>query len=443
MLGKISNFFVKLMQRYMPDPFLFVIILTLLSFVMALLLTPTPFIKMLEDWYKGLWAILTFGLQMVLILVTGYTLAETKVIKKFLTSLANIPTNQANAAVMIFLIAAIASFINWGLGLITGAILAREIAKRIEKADFGYLVASAYIGFIVWAGGLSSSIALVIASKGNPMNIIEKHTQEVVGLSQTVFASYNLIATILTVFVIAFIIYFSQPKQDLKIVDKSILEAQDKELEQTKEIKRDDTFASRLENAWILNVIIFIMGLVYLFKFGFKLDINKFIFIMFLAGLILHWRPITYVKTFNNAAKVSGPLILQYPLYGGIMGLITGSGLAAVIAGWFVSFSSAHTLPFWGFISSIIISLFVPSGGGHWVIQAPIFVPAASSLGSSQALTAMGIAYGEQVANMIQPFWALPILAIARLGAKDIMGYCTLALFVGTIIFGSVLLIVG
>jgi len=275
-----------------------------------------------------------------------------------------------------------------GLGLITGAILAREIAKRIEKADFGYLVASAYIGFIVWAGGLSSSIALVIASKGNPMNIIEKHTQEVVDFSQTVFASYNLIATILTVLVLAFIIYFSQPKQDLKIVDKSILEAQDKELEQAKEIRQDNTFASRLENAWILNVIIFVIGLVYLFKFGFKLDINKFIFIMFLAGLILHWKPIVYVKTFNNAAKVTGPLILQYPLYGGIMGLLTGSGLAAVMAGWFVSFSSAHTLPFWSFIASIIISLFVPSGGGHWVIQAPIFVPAASSLGASQALTA-------------------------------------------------------
>ncbi|MGC9257232.1 short-chain fatty acid transporter [Desulfurella sp.] len=443
MLGKISNFFVKLMQKYMPDPFLFVIVLTLLSFVMALLLTPTPFIKMVEDWYKGLWAILTFGLQMVLILVTGYTLAETKIIKKFLTFLAGIPKDQANAAVMIFLIAAIASFINWGLGLITGAILAREIAKRVEKADFGYLVASAYIGFIVWAGGLSSSIALVIASKGNPMNIIEQHTHVIVGLSQTVFAWYNLIATVITVIILSFVIYFTQPKKDLKIIDKSILEAQDKELEQAKEVKKDNTFASKLENAWILNVIVFLIGLIYLFKFGFKLDINKFIFIMFLVGLILHWKPIVYVKTFNNAAKVTGPLILQYPLYGGIMGLITGSGLAAVMAGWFVSFSTAHTLPFWSFISSIIISLFIPSGGGHWVVQAPIMVPAAQTLGSSQALTAMGIAYGEQVANMMQPFWALPILAIARLGAKDIMGYCTLALFIGTIIFGSMLIIVG
>lgn len=445
MLSKLSNFFVKLMQKYMPDPFLFVIILTLLSFLLALGLTPTPFIKMVEYWYNGMWTILTFALQMILILVTGYTVAQTPLVKKFLSCLSNLPTNQANAAVMIFLIAAIASFLNWAFGLIVGAIIAREVAKRVEKADFGYLVASAYIGFIVWAGGLSSSIALVIASKGNAMNIIEKHTQQVVDMSQTVFAPYNLISTILVIIVMAVIIYFSQPKQDLKIVDKSLLEAQDKEDKEVIQVKENEqkTFASLLENAWILNVIIFLIGLIYLFKYGFKLDINRFIFIMFLAGLILYWRPIAYVKAFNSAAKVTGPLILQYPLYGGIMGLITSSGLATVIAGWFVGFSTIHTLPFWSFIASIIISLFVPSGGGHWVVQAPIFVPAAQTLGSSQALTAMGIAYGEQVANMIQPFWALPVLAIARLGARDIMGYCVLGLFVGTIIFGVTLLIVG
>ncbi len=441
MLRSISNFFVRLMQKYMPDPFLFVVVLTLLTFILALIFTSTPFFKMVDSWYKGLWSILTFAFQMVMILVTGYTLAQSKPVKSLLIKISSIPKNQSMAAISIFIVGAIASFINWGLGLIVSVIYAREVAKRLDKVDFGFLIASAYIGFIVWAGGLSSSIALVIASSGNKMNIIEQITHKIVPMSETVFAPYNLIGTILVVIIIAIALYFMQPKEEhMKIIDKSVLEQEDREIQEATLIKKDNTFASKLEHAWVLNVLIFVLGLIYIFRHGLAIDINKFIFLMFLAGIILHWTPIAYAKTFNNAAKVTGPLILQYPLYGGIMGLMTGSGLAAVMAHWFVSLSTVTTLPFWSFISSIIISLFVPSGGGHWVVQGPIMVPAAQILGASQAKVAMGIAYGEQVANMIQPFWALPILAIAKLGAKDIMGYCVMALFIGTIIFGAALL---
>jgi short-chain fatty acids transporter len=442
MLRSISNFFVSLMQKYMPDPFLLVVILTLLNFILALILTPTPFLKMVDLWYKGLWSILTFTLQMVLILVAGYTLAESKPIKSFLIKISSIPKNQGTAAISIFIVGAIASFINWGLGLIVSAVYAREVAKRVENADFGFLVASAYIGFIVWAGGLSSSIALVSASSGNKMNIIEQFTHQVIPLSETVFAPYNLIGTVLVVIIVAAVLYLMQPKSEqIKVIDKTILEQQGKEMQEAKFIKKENTFASKLEHAWIFNVLIFILGLIYIFKNGLALDINKFIFLMLITSIILHWTPIAYIKTFNNAAKVTGPLILQYPFYGGIMGLMIGTGLAGVIAHWFVAISTNVTLPFWSFISSLIISYFVPSGGGHWVIQAPVMVPAAQILGASQAKVAMGTAYGEQIMNMLQPFWALPILAIANLRARDIMGYCAVAFFVGVIVMGAVLLI--
>ena len=123
------------------------------------------------------------------------------------------------------------------------------------------------------------------------------------------------------------------------------------------------------------------------------------------------------------------------------MGIMTGTGLAALIAQRFVAFSTTQTLPFWSFISSNIISLFVPSGGGHWAVQGPFMVPAAVRLNVDPALTAMATAMGEQTANMIQPFWALPILAIARLGIKDIMGYCVIALLIGLAVFGGALLV--
>lgn len=199
-----------------------------------------------------------------------------------------------------------------------------------------------------------------------------------------------------------------------------------------------------LEDSWILTVLLVLMGVVYewhaIATKGFQLDINGFIFIVLMLGLIFHWRPIRYVRSFESGAKTVGPILLQFPLYGGIMGIMTGTGLAGIIAQSFVSFSNQHTLPFWSFIASNIISLFVPSGGGHWAVQAPIMLPAAAKLGVSPAVTAMAVAMGEQTANMIQPFWALPILAIAGLGVRDIMGYCVLTLVLSVTVFGLALL---
>ena len=206
-----------------------------------------------------------------------------------------------------------------------------------------------------------------------------------------------------------------------------------------------DTFAARIENTPVLTILLVGMGVLYeasvIARSGFSLDINGMIFFALMLGLISHWRPIRYVRSFNRAARTVGPILLQFPLYGGIMGMMTGTGLAAVIARAFVSFSTHKTLPFWSFASSNIISLFVPSGGGHWAVQGPFMVPAAVSLQVDPALTAMATAMGEQTANMIQPFWALPVLAIAGLGIRDIMGFCVMALFLGLVIYGSALLV--
>ena len=204
------------------------------------------------------------------------------------------------------------------------------------------------------------------------------------------------------------------------------------------------TLARHLERAWVLNLIVVIAGVAALaiiwLKSGFNLDINAVIFLFFIAGLLLHWRPIAYVEAINNAARVTGPLILQYPLYGGIMGIMTTTGLAEVISKAFIAFSNVHTLPFWNFIASMIISLFIPSGGGHWAVQGPFAVPAAAQLHTSQAATAMAVAMGEQVANMIQPFWALPVLAIAGISLRRVMGFTVMSFFVGAIVFGLALL---
>ena len=187
------------------------------------------------------------------------------------------------------------------------------------------------------------------------------------------------------------------------------------------------------------------MGLGYIFhrfrQGTFSLDLNMMIFLLFVIGWTLHGTPIRYMQAFHAGGRAAGPLLLAYPLYGGILGLIRDTGLADWFAQLFVSFSTAYTLPFWSYISSNVITLFVPSGGGHWAVQGPVVVKAAMELHASLPKTAMAVAFGEQTANMVQPFWALPIASIAGLNIREMMGYCLLTLAVAFPLFGLALLL--
>lgn len=443
MLRRVTRVCVKYAERYIPDPYLYALILTFITAVAAYVWTPADAAKIAASWYDGIWAILAFAMQMALILATGVTLAEAAPVRRLLQRIASIPSGQSWAAVVLFWSAAFASWLNWGFGLVAGALLAREMGKRIRDVDFGLLVAVAYMGNIVWASGLSSSIALASATPGSELNIIQKVTGQIAGFDRTIFTVYNLAPTILIFCLLPLLLTaIAPPKSEMRRIDPELL-------------KRDDVvaetppgagnFASRIENAPLLTLLLVAMGVFYetvvISRSGFSLDIDGMIFIALMLGLLLHWRPIRYVRSFNRAARTVGPILLQFPLYGGIMGMMTGSGLAAVIAGGFVSFSTHQSLPFWSFVSSNIISLFVPSGGGHWAVQGPFMVPAAVSLKVDPALTAMATAMGEQTANMIQPFWALPVLAIAGLGIRDIMGYCVMALLLGLVLYGGALLL--
>ena len=444
MLRRLTRLFVRYAERYIPDPYLYALILTFITAAAAFVWTPSDANKIVASWYDGIWAILAFAMQMALILSTGVALAEAGPVKRALQKLAAIPSRQSGAAVTMFLVSGLASWLNWGFGLVAGALLAREMAKRIRDVDFGLLVAIAYMGNMVWASGLSSSIALATATPGSALNIVEKVTGKVPGLNETIFTPFNLVPTILVFILLPVMLVAIQPSEtEMKRADPERLKREDASPEP--EAPGAKNFASTIENAPLFTLALVAMGLAYegnvIATRGFTLDINGMIFIALMLGLIFHWRPIRYVRAFNRAARTVGPILLQFPLYGGIMGMMTGTGLAAVIAQAFVAFSTHETLPFWSFVSSNIISLFVPSGGGHWAVQGPFMIPAAVSLHVDPALTAMATAMGEQTANMIQPFWALPVLAIAGLGIKDIMGYCVMALLVGLVLYGGALLV--
>ncbi len=425
-LNRITSFFVYLFERITPDPYIFAVALTIVTALLAAALAPKGSLpEILTGWYTGLFEILAFAFQMVLVLVTGYALSNSPPIRRFLDWLASRPKNR-NAAIVLTIFTVMAtSFLNWGCGLVVAGLLAREIAKRM-RIDFGWLVAGAYSGWIIWASGFSSSIALAQATPASALNLVQKVTGQVIPLGDMIFAPFNWVPVIVLLILLPLLYCAIQPtERDTMAADADRISAEDKITPPSDE---KPTIASHLERAWMLNLIIVIAG------------IAALAFLFLLAGLLLHWTPINYVRAVNQAARVTGPLILQYPLYGGIMGIMKTTGLADVIAKAFVSFSSAHTLPFWNYIASIIISLFIPSGGGHWAVQGTFTVKAAAELHASQAATAMAVAMGEQVANMIQPFWALPVLAIAGISLRRVMGFTVMSFFVGAVVFGLALL---
>ena len=399
-------------------------------------------------WYNSLWTILPFAMQMVLILLTGYALASSRPVRRLLEWIASRAQTQGSAIVLLTLTSALASLLHWGFALVASALLAREMGRRVPNCDFGFLVAGAYSGFVVWHSGLSGSIPLVSATAGSPMNYIARHTGvETTPLSETLLSAPNiaLVAGTLLLLPLMFRLMMPRGKQVRPVAPALLAEAeQDAE---AADLSPHLTPAQRLERSrWILLLLVALGGVFLAMHFsreGFALDLNVMILLFLVLGMALHVRPVAYVRAFNHAARLAGPLALQYPLYGGVMGLMTDSGLAKLVSEWFVGFSTPASFPVLTFYSAALINMFIPSGGGQWVVQGPIMVPAALKLGVSPALTAMAVAFGDQNTNMLQPFWALPVLAVARLSVRDIMGYCVMTWLLSTVLSTLVLWVFG
>ena len=429
-------------ERLMPDPFVLSLGLTFVVILLALGLAPKHSIEtILDSWYEGTFKILGFALQMILILATGYAIADAPVVQRALRALASAVRTPARAALLVFPVVGLSAWLNWGLGLVVGALLAREIARRV-KIDFAWLVAGSYSAWSVCNSGLSSSIALSQASHGNALNLVEKATGHVIGLGETVFAPFVYVPTVLVVIVMAFIFVRMHPKAE-DVVSFSTDEPLAAEPDAHTHQAPATSFAARAERSVFGTLLLLALGCGYLgmtwYKKGFELDINTTILLFLLAGLALQRSPIAYADAIRRAARQTGSMLLQYPIYGGIMGIMIGTGLASTIAKTFVTIATPASLPLWSYLSSLIITLLIPSAGGHWAVQGPFVLPAALSLHASLPHTAMGVAMAENVSNMLQPFWAVPVVAIAGIKIQRVMGYTAVTFVVSLVIYAVAL----
>jgi short-chain fatty acids transporter len=444
MFKKFTNACVAIVNKYLPDPFLFAVILSFIVVLLGLILTGQGPMDMVKHWGNGFWALLAFSMQMVLILVTGSAMAQAPVFKKILQSIGSTAKSPASAVMITVFVALIACWINWGFGLIIGALLAKEMARQVKGVDYRLLIAAGYSGMVVWHGGLSGSIPLTISSASG-LAATGGALTEAVPTSLTIFSLQNIAITVAILIIMPFVVKAMHPEADKTVVvdPKLIQEPEPKQYIAT-------TPAEKMENSKILWGLVVLMGFAYVvFHFmtkGFDLNLNIVNFIFMFTGILLHGTLRRYIDAVIEGAKGASGIVLQFPFYAGIMGMMTGLNadglsLAGVISNGFVSISTATTFPLFTFLSAGIVNFFVPSGGGQWAVQGPIMMPAGAALGVAPAKTAMALSWGDAWTNMIQPFWALPALGIAGLGARDIMGYCVITLLVTGVIVSAGFLI--
>lgn len=441
---RLARPFVVFVDRFYPDAFVFALLLTGVTFAMAVVLTPTSAGEAVGIWGRGLSGLLPFITQVALTLVCAHALAHTDLVRRSIDRVAAWPSTPSAAYALVALVAGIASLVAWSLGLVVGALIALAVARTARarglKLHFPLLVASAYAGFVVWHMGYSSSSALFVATPGHALEA----TAGIVPVTETIFARWNVQLAIVTLGVVAWVCSRMAPSDASDVVEFA---GDDPVAEDDAPGSARGGFGHSLDHARWLSTAGGLLFLAYLVRWfsaeGFQLTLNVVNWSFLGAGLLLARSPIHYVGLIGNASRALGPVVLQYPFYAGIMGLMTGTELVGLFSDGFVAIATRETLGFWAFVSGGVLNFFVPSGGGQWAVQGPIFIEAAQKLGTPLPQVVMGVAYGDQWTNMIQPFWTLPLLAIVGLNARAIMGYCFVVFVVTGVLFGGALLAVG
>lgn len=436
-------------QRTAPDPFVIAILLTLLTAVLALLFGNKleahglgRVVELLDAWRadSGLWHFLGFGMQMCLILVTGHALASSRPVRAVIDALAGLPRTTAQAAALVALVACLAALINWGLGLIVGALLAREVGQVLQRrgvaAHYPLICAAGYMGLLVWHGGLSGSAPLSMttaagAARVLPADALQQLGESGVPLRETLFSGLNLFATGGLLIGVPVLLALMAPARagDIRTIDEFDPPVSGR----APSAPRADTFPDRFDHSRIIAWLLALPLLVAVLRYGRvtglgRAGLNEINAVMLALGLIFHGSPKAYMDAVTEGARGCAGIIIQFPLYAGIMAMMDASGLVARLAEAFVRVGNDTTIPLLSYASAGVVNLFVPSGGGQWGIQGPIALSTGLEAGIPPGKMIMSVAFGDQLTNMLQPFWALPLLGITGVRARDIVGYTSIVM---------------
>ncbi|MGY5851890.1 short-chain fatty acid transporter [Salegentibacter sp. F14] len=452
-----SNFVEKTFKKFIPAPFTLAVLLSLISLAIAFLFTGNKSgesaMQILGFWQSGMWdpALLVFMVQMMLILVLGHVLVLSKPVAWLTNQLTRTVTSNSSAVITVSVSTMLVAFFNWGLGLIFGAIMARKVAEASQERGFPInyplVGASGYVGLMVWHGGISGSAPLKAAENGHLESLFPGGDPDLLALlpdsiptDTTIFAIWNLSIFGVLLLLIPLVLYLVSRKAGTSSV----------KLKTREKVTPDRviTGAERLDHSKGLRMI---FGLLLLMAFlasyseqliNGNLTPNMLNFLMLCLCILMHDSFASFLKALEKAIVGAAAILIQFPLYFGIMGVMRETGLVADIANFFVGFASDVSLPVYSFFSAGLVNIFVPSGGGQWAVQGPVVLESALKLGVPLNKAVMALAYGDQITNMLQPFWALPLLAITNLKARDILPYTLILMVVGILVYVTGLLLI-
>ncbi|MBN1252920.1 MAG: short-chain fatty acid transporter [Bacteroidales bacterium] len=438
-----SNRLIIILKKSLPSPFSIALILTLLAILFSLIFTnhgqsnTSYFVDILGFWEKGFWELLAFTMQMMLMLVLGHVLALSKSVNKIIQFAVKFCNSTPKAALIVTFLTLSVSFLNWGLGLIFGAIFARKVGEYAQqnnlKINYPLIGAAGYSGLMFWHGGFSGSAPLKIAEKDH--FLFDKIGQ--ILLDQTILSNMNITISIAVLIILPLSIYLlAKQSVNAKVELRNIIKKNEIKNIIIDGAERLDY--SRIFTGFFAFIFIFIAFYKGLNSYGIGfLNLNYINFVLFGFGLLLHGNISNFVNAVNKAIVGSSGILIQFPLYAGIMGIMKYSGLTLIFTDFFIDISTATTFPIYTLISAGIVNIFVPSGGGQWAVQGPIIVDAAQQLGVPISKAVMALAYGDELTNMLQPFWALPLLGITGLKAKELIPYTLFLMIIGFFIYAT------
>ena len=436
-------------ERWIPDAFIFALLATFIVLGGALVATPASLAQTVDAWGRGFWELIPFTLQMSLIIITGHVLATSKPMGRVIRAIAGLPSTPRTAVALVTFFTLVASWFNWGFSLVFGAVLAKEVARRVEGVDYRALAAASVLGLgSIWAQGLSGSAALQMATPGALQPQIREIVSQggmvpggIIGFTHTIFLWQSLVSVLVETVVVTAVMWLATPAigegktaRDLGIDlgrRDSGVGSQDSGVENGANPESRSTNPGQwLEHSPLLTWLVVALGVTYLARYFLAagdplnaLNLNILNLAFLLVGFLLHKTPARLMRAFQEATPAVWGVILQFPFYAGIAGIITGTHLNERLAAVFVRFSTAAAFPALVAVYSAVLGVFVPSGGSKWVIEAPYVMAAAHTLKVHLGWVVSAYDLGEALANLVQPFWMLPVLGLFKLGARDVMGY--------------------
>ncbi len=421
-------------ERWFPDPLVFAFVGIVVVFGAGLLLHE-PASKLAIQGGKGFWTLVPFTMQMVMVIIGGYVVATTPIVNRLIRWLAGIPSNGRNAVAMVALFSMLTSLISWGLSLIFSGLLVREMAKRVKGMDYRAAGAAGYLGLgAVWALGLSSSAAMLMTTKSAIPSPLYQITG-LIPLRQTLFLWQNLVMAGVLIVVSVIVSYLSAPSE----ANARTAESYGITIEPTeRELEPKTRPGEWLEYSPLLSILVGALLLWYLID-NFRtspqgalaaLDLNTYNLMFLTVGLLLHWRPKRFMRAVSECVPATGGVLIQFPFYSVIFGMIVGTGISTWLSNLFVRVTTHGTYPLLVALYSAILGVFVPSGGSKWLIEAPYIMQAANLHQVHLGWVVQIYNASEALPNLINPFWMLPLLGILRLKARDIVGYGALQMIV-------------